>query len=362
MGKNFWEFRNSADGRRGELLLYGDIASRTWYGDERTPKMFAQELRALGDVDEIAVRISSGGGDPFAAAAIGNELEQHPAKTVAHINGLCASSATIVACHCDKVVAARDSVYMIHPVRVNLGGYVGVDELREGAAAIEALRENIVNLYVRKTGRDKAEVAAQMDATSWWTAEQAKEQGFIDELTDEGGRMTAENRGGMLFINHVDAHTACDTAPEFVRSSLTAAAADADGFADIQDKGTEENGMDIKTVDELRAAFPELVDRIEQAAAKQAEDAERRRIRDIEDMALPGCETVTAKAKFETPMSAGDYAKAAIKHAKEQGRNFLDARDRDTQASGANSIGGEPPADADRGNEFMNAILSVNAK
>ena len=36
-----------------------------------------------------------------------------------------------------------------------------------------ALRENILNLYTKKTGREKDEVAAWMDATSWWTGEEA---------------------------------------------------------------------------------------------------------------------------------------------------------------------------------------------
>ena len=107
MPKPFWKFQNVAGGR-AELLLYGDISDSTWWGDEVTPKQFAEDLDKLGAVSEITVRINSGGGDVFAAQTIGNLLEQHPANVVARIDGLCASSATIVACHCDRVVAAND--------------------------------------------------------------------------------------------------------------------------------------------------------------------------------------------------------------------------------------------------------------
>ena len=31
-----------------ELILYGDIASETWWGDEVTPLQFTEELNALG--------------------------------------------------------------------------------------------------------------------------------------------------------------------------------------------------------------------------------------------------------------------------------------------------------------------------
>ena len=95
MPKPFWKFQNVA-GDRAELLLYGDISDSTWWGDEVTPKQFAEDLDKLGAVSENTVRINSGGGDVFAAQAIGNQLEQHPAAVTAKIDGLCASAATIL--------------------------------------------------------------------------------------------------------------------------------------------------------------------------------------------------------------------------------------------------------------------------
>ena len=85
--KKFWKFCNQA-GNKVELLLYGDISQTSWWGDEVTPKQFAEELAGLG------VRINSG--DVFAVQAIGNQLEQHPAAVTAKIDGLCASAATIL--------------------------------------------------------------------------------------------------------------------------------------------------------------------------------------------------------------------------------------------------------------------------
>ena len=60
----FWQFRNLADDdQKAELLLYGDISERSWWEDAATPKRFADDLAALGDVKEITVYINSGGGD-----------------------------------------------------------------------------------------------------------------------------------------------------------------------------------------------------------------------------------------------------------------------------------------------------------
>lgn len=173
MPKKFWQFRNQAAGS-AELLLYGDISDSSWWGDEVTPKTFADELNALGALTSLTVRINSGGGDVFAAQTIGNLLEQHTAQVTARIDGLCASAATIIACHCDKVVAANDSTYMIHPVRMGIFDFADAVTLQQYIGALNTIRENILNLYTKKTGREKDEVAAWMDATSWWTGEEAK--------------------------------------------------------------------------------------------------------------------------------------------------------------------------------------------
>ena len=311
--KKFWKFCNQA-GNKVELLLYGDISQTSWWGDEVTPKQFAEELAGLGALDEITVRINSGGGDVFAAQAIGNQLEQHPAAVTAKIDGLCASAATIVACHCGKVIAANDSTYMVHPVRMGAHGYYNAEELQKYIEAMNAIRESIVGLYAKKTGRDKDEVAGWMDETSWWTAAQAKENGFIDELTDEADGTVIENRDGMLFVNSVNTHLPFDKAPNFVQSSKAAPASCS--VNNNCHKEVTNMANEIKTVDDLRGAYPALVKEIEEAAANKATSDERQRIRDIEDMALSGSEALTNEAKFTKPVSASEYAVAVMKAAK----------------------------------------------
>ena len=52
-GKKFWKIRNEANEETAEMLLYGEIASETWWGDEVTPKDFANDLAALDGKDCI---------------------------------------------------------------------------------------------------------------------------------------------------------------------------------------------------------------------------------------------------------------------------------------------------------------------
>lgn len=329
---NFWQFRNGAEPNHAELILYGDIADTSWWGDEVTPKQFAAELNALGTVDEIRVRINSGGGDVFAAQTIGNLLEQHSATVTAHIDGLCASAATIIASHCDRVEAAQDSTYMIHPVKLGIHGYVDAPVLQQYLDALAAIKENIVNLYVRKTGREVSEITGWMDATSWWTAEQAKENGFIDELTNPNQDTVVENRNGILFVNQVNTNLPFEKVPQFMQNMKRV------------DNRTEkeELNMDITTVDGLRKAYPELVDQVEQAAAQRATCEERQRIRDIEEMTLFSDEELAAEAKFTNPVSASEYAKAALKHNKMREMAYLKEVERDAEESGVNTVGNAP--------------------
>lgn len=358
MGK-FWQFKNQEDGN-AELLLYGDIADSSWWGDEVTPKQFSEDLANLGDVTDLTVRINSGGGDVFAAQAIGNQLEQHGANVTAKIDGLCASAATIIACHCNKVVAANDSTYMIHPVKMGIIGYKDATELQQYLNAISAIRDNIVGLYAKKTGRSKDEVAALMDATSWWTGEQAKAEGFVDELVDDGESNVIENRNGLLFVNSVNMNLPFKEAPKFVQDNL--AQKTVSGFVNKQpvrpEKTKEDKIVDIKTVDELRKEYPDLVNQIEQAAAERATAEERQRIQDIEEMEMPGSEDIANEAKFVKPISASDYAKAAIKRAKAQGDQHMKDAVEDARNSG---MGGVQQETFNHGgnDEFMAALQGM---
>ncbi len=363
--EKFWKFCNQTE-TSAELFLYGDISDTSWWGDEVTPKQFADELNALGTLSEITVRINSGGGDVFAAAAIGNLLEQNPATVTAKIDGLCASAATIVACHCSKVIAANDSTYMIHPVKMGLCGYIDAVTMQQYLDALGAIRDSIVTLYVKKTGRCRDEVAAQMDATSWWTGAEAKENGFVDELVDDGEETVIENRGGFLFVNSVGTRLHFNETPFVQKHQTTVPGVGwfVNKNAGGKPENKEENGMEIRNVNDLRKAYPELVGEIEAAAAEQATNAERQRIRDIEEMSLPGSEELMNDAKYEHPVGAADFAKQAIKNAKkaedEKKQKYLNGILTDVAGSGMNGVAGEPQMTS--GDEFMDALKSVGQK
>jgi len=86
-----WYSMRAADSGT-EILIYDEIG-----GWGVTAKAFADDLKALGAVRAITLRINSPGGDGFAGQAIHNTLRRHTAKVTVYVDGLAASAASIIA-------------------------------------------------------------------------------------------------------------------------------------------------------------------------------------------------------------------------------------------------------------------------
>ena len=198
----FWKFKNSADDA-AELLLYGEISDASWYGDDVTPKKFAEDLAACGGKD-LTVRVNSPGGDVFAAQAIYNQLKAYAGKVTVKIDGMCASAATVIACAGEMVIMPSNTIYMIHNPKSAMLGYYDAVQLGKVSDRLTTVKQTIVNVYMGRVGNTLSEVQVRhkMDAEEWMTADKAKEYGFVDEITDE---IPIENRweDNLLIVNSV---------------------------------------------------------------------------------------------------------------------------------------------------------------
>lgn len=113
--------------------------------------------------------------------------------------------------------------------------------------------------------------------------------------------------------------------------------------------------QEVNTVDELRQAYPDLVAQVEQEATA----AERQRIRDISDMAMQGSEKQAEDAMFEHPVSAAEYAQAAMKLAKAQGGAWLAGVRRDAESTEGVK---QETVTGQKSDEFLEAIRGVGKK
>jgi len=201
----FWQIKNISDDE-AEIVLYGEIYSDggLWLDEEgniTTPRQFYDDLKALGDVKKLTVRINSIGGDIFAAQAIYTQLKSHKAKVVAIIDGIAASAASVVAMAGDVVKMPNNALMMIHNPAMGMLGYFTADEMKKYAKQLEVVKEGIIHAYAGKTGLDAERISRMMDKETWMTGKEAKELGFVDEILFEDVPVAA--RGSILIVNGV---------------------------------------------------------------------------------------------------------------------------------------------------------------
>ena len=185
-----------AKSSEAEISIYDNIG-----GWGITANEFIAELDALGDdVETINLRIASGGGSIVEGNTIYNALKRHAAKVVTHVDSLAASMASVIAMAGDEVRMAENALLMIHnPWTVSMGG---ADQLRKDADLLDKMETNIRNSYAR-SNLSAEELDAAMDAETYYTAEEAKEAGFIDEI--DGANLAAASIGDMETLKEFNA-------------------------------------------------------------------------------------------------------------------------------------------------------------
>lgn len=170
----------------GEIVLYG-IIGESWFGGI-SANQFSRDLKALGNVKTINVRINSDGGDVFEGRTMYTLLAQHPARIVTHVDGLAASIASVIAMAGDEIRMADGSYMMIHRAwGVAIGNE---DDMTRTADLLRSVSGSLAETYVARTGNDRAKVDAWMRDETWFTAAEAKEAGFAD-VVDEPVRAAA---------------------------------------------------------------------------------------------------------------------------------------------------------------------------
>lgn len=172
--------RMQANGR-GEILIYDTIGDDWVCEGSLSAGSFVDQLRALGDVAEIDVRINSDGGSVIHGLAMYNALARHPAKITIHIDGLCASMATIVAMAGDRIHMAANALFMIHKPACGMFG--DADALRAEADLLDTMCRSVLAIYVARSQGDPDAILAAMSAETWYSAAEAQAAGFVDEIT-----------------------------------------------------------------------------------------------------------------------------------------------------------------------------------
>ncbi len=189
--KTWYAISARAQVRQTEISIFDEIG---YYGV--SAKQFISDLKSVPADHEIVLKIHSPGGEVFDGNAIYNALKRHPGGVTVQIEGLAASMATVISLAGAPVKMAANGFFMIHnPWGVAMGD---ADEMRDQAALLEKIREGMIAAYASKSGQEPEQIAAWMDAETWFTAAEAQAAGFVDEVTDSLALAASANKFSRL--------------------------------------------------------------------------------------------------------------------------------------------------------------------
>lgn len=337
------------DDDSAEITMYGEVVDTWpidfWTGEKINGQFiavdeFLQDLEAIKDKSNITVHINSGGGDLYAGLAIYNRLKALKGTVTTVNDGLAASAASLIFQAGDIRQMNAGSNLMAHGVAGFLFGYYNVEDLEELTAQFKAHNKAIVNVYAERMGVSFDEASDFVKGETWLTGDEAIEKGLADALVSND---EPEEKDGLM------QKLAAKLAPAFKAQYPTAITA---AVPPIANKSIEAVGgkddMEIKTVDELRTAYPEFVAQIENAAkdnaVKDATASERSRIQGIEAIENTIADkNLINEAKFgENPMTAEQLALKALQAQAQVGATMLNSLDDDAKESGADDVEAAP--------------------
>lgn len=183
-----------------ELRLFDPIDS--WGGEWGvSAKEFAVTLDRLpADTKEIRLLINSPGGEVYEGLAILNALRAHPARIVAVVQGIAASSASFIAAGADELVMMKNSELFIHKAwGVTVGN---ADDMRSMADDLDHLDDNLASIYLAKAGGTVEHWRTLMADGVFFSAEEAVDAGLADRVEGVGDAAEARARFDLsVFMN-----------------------------------------------------------------------------------------------------------------------------------------------------------------
>jgi ATP-dependent protease ClpP protease subunit len=166
----------------GDIFIYGGIGTER--GEISSENVRAQIEQNKG-AEELVLHIISPGGDVFEGESIYNALKNTGKKITTHIEGTCASIATLIAGAGDRIVMNKTARFMIHNPKVSgMASAADSRMLRSVAEQLDQIKGLLINVWDKKTSIGKEKLWELYDNETWLTAEQAEQMGFIDESVD----------------------------------------------------------------------------------------------------------------------------------------------------------------------------------
>lgn len=345
---------------KGPIINDGDKWIYDWFGIPAVCPKDVNDVISTLKGEDLEVDINSGGGDVFAGSDIYTAIRSYKGNVIINCVGLAGSAASVI------LMAGKNKITPVGMVMIHntsgsaRGNYHDMDKSSE---ILQKANKSITNAYIEKTGMSQDELLALMDKETWMTADEAIQYGFVDEIMENQNQnydkasALVNNRSQIAIYNStmvLDRETI-----EKVRSTIKAPINQGNNvpvIANILGDNKEhffnkninekkegiqmaaENAIEITNVDQLRAAYPELVKQVADTAKTEATTEERNRLKAIDEIAGTLTDEIVNDAKYVKPVTAETLALQALKVNSQIGNKVLNQMVNDIDNSGANDI------------------------
>ena len=159
--------------------LIGEIADFDYHSDLWDfcgPKSLKRFLADLKVGEKAVIEINSPGGLVIAGIEMANAIKNSKAHIIAHVTGIAASMASVIACACDEIEMEEASFLMIHDPWTYAEG--NAEQLRKDAAFLDQCKSVCMSFYRGKFSCDEKKLAELMSAETWYTGRECLENGL----------------------------------------------------------------------------------------------------------------------------------------------------------------------------------------
>lgn len=249
-----------------EIFIYGEI------GWEVSARSFLDDLHEVATpTTPLVVHINSVGGNVWEGIAIYNILISRPGPVTTVVDGIALSMGSIIALAGNPTQMPESALMMIHDPS---GGAWGTpEEIRKAADVLDVVRDQLVGIYVAKSGQDEVEVRRMMAEETWLSGSEAVALGFADEVVEVEADLAAAAKFDFRNFRAL---------PASLRS-LAASAAEPKPRSIPMEPKNNPGAADPKNTAPIPSAEPAAVTDPSdiKAAEKSATERERKRASDI---------------------------------------------------------------------------------
>ena len=131
---------------------------------------------------DVTLEIFSPGGSVLEGLAIFDLIAGSDKDVTAKIIGLAGSIASIIPLAADRIVMTENAKFFIHNPKIEVAG--DVEDLQAAAQTIKQIEQRLIGIYAEGSNLGKRKLDDLMKAETTFSAEEALEAGFIDEIIE----------------------------------------------------------------------------------------------------------------------------------------------------------------------------------